>query len=262
MSYGNGYSYYYSYSSGPGYPPPFVPPQPIYVPMIYQICLAYETICRCRFYPPPPPFPIMVSSNYNYNPHTGATYTRAIERSQPAVTKLILNRDSDQRMAEQLVKTWSKALDNIPDVNDIRHVYTIRPVSTAAFDRNAENLGNVKQYWHGTTRCCTLGDDPDELDFCSDSECSLCQILQSGYRTDKARSSGMLGEGVYSTPLSSKAARNTYMTTEPRKHATSPPAGYDSVSTKGGAGLVRNSETCVYDEDMITPAWLYLFEAP
>ncbi|KAJ6510342.1 hypothetical protein C8R45DRAFT_963787 [Mycena sanguinolenta] len=141
---------------------------------------------------------------------------------------------------------------------------------------------SVWMLWHGTSRNCTLGDDPTNLDLCNDSRCSLCQIICGGFKHSKAQASGMFGKGIYSTTVSSKAAGYSttngqsqyravllnevalgkkYHATQPMQYATEPPPGYDSVHGEtGDASPLKFEEYCVYDDNAIRPKYLVLFK--
>ncbi|KAK7001570.1 hypothetical protein R3P38DRAFT_1799241 [Favolaschia claudopus] len=166
---------------------------------------------------------------------------------------------------------------------DSQHLYCAIYFDFTVLHTHRALIGNIQLMWHGTIRTCTLGDDPNNLNLCTDLGCSLCRILQGGYSIDKARPTGMLGKGIYFSPLSSKASQYTRNTKSSKYHAlilnrvavgttcttaqarnnfTDPPAGYHSVSAGGGGGLVKFDETCIYDADMVLPIMLYLYKAP
>ncbi|KAK7001569.1 hypothetical protein R3P38DRAFT_3217166 [Favolaschia claudopus] len=185
--------------------------------------------------------------------------------------------------AKILYLGWTAKPGNDLAQGAIGFIYKVFPASTYAFKQNVARAGNIQLMWHGTTRICTYGDDPKKLYFCKDSKCSLCRILQWGYSLKKANPGGLLGKGIYSSPVSSKSSQfckntksskyqalilnrvvvgNTYKTTYALNNSTAPPTGYDSVSASGGGGLVNFDETCVYDESMIVPCMLYMYKAP
>ncbi|KAJ7064781.1 hypothetical protein C8F01DRAFT_1128166 [Mycena amicta] len=176
-------------------------------------------------------------------------------------------------------------------IERIGHIYSIN-LDEASLDAQKQYLDSITKsrgrvninsnLWHGTSRNCTVGDDPKDLDLCSHPDCSLCQILRGGYKCSKAQSSAMFGKGIYSTHISSKAAGysanngrakykaillntvvlgNTYETTQPLRYATEPPSGYDSVyGETGDSSSLRFPEYCVYDDNAIQPTNLVLFK--
>lgn len=77
--------------------------------------------------------------------------------------------------------------------------------------------GNELQRYHGTTVKCRLGrpakpedisDQGEALSLCKDAECSLCRILQTGFKTSKCRITKFqrYGKGIYCSAASSKAS--------------------------------------------------------
>ncbi|KAJ6616357.1 hypothetical protein B0H10DRAFT_1799681, partial [Mycena sp. CBHHK59/15] len=149
--------------------------------------------------------------------------------------------------------------------------------------------GNEQKLWHATQRQCKLGDDGRGLQLCTDSKCSLCQIIRTSYQKKFSLDSGMwwnddplrFGTGIYSSTTSSKAAGysensqaskykaillnnvvvgRTYETNQAMKGSTAPPRGYDSVCGLPGSTL-KYDETCVYDDDAIRPTYLILYDA-
>ncbi|KAK7001572.1 hypothetical protein R3P38DRAFT_3368447 [Favolaschia claudopus] len=200
-------------------------------------------------------------------------------------TKLKRIRFYDPRFgwnATRLSFTWSVASGRQLPPTAVGFIYKIIRASTESFIRNAARFGSVRLMWHGTTRTCTLGDNPKNLNFCTDYNCSLCQILQWGYSIAKANANGMLGKGIYFSPLSSKqgistvcpqamltyfrasnyarntsrskyhalilnrvVVGNTYKTTHSQNYSTGPPAGYHSASAASGGGLVKFDETSI-----------------
>ncbi|MCO5577828.1 hypothetical protein L7F22_031662 [Adiantum nelumboides] len=76
--------------------------------------------------------------------------------------------------------------------------------------------GNELYRYHGTTVGCKLGRpaakvdgaEQESLSLCSDTECSLCRILESGFMKDKCRVNRFqrYGKGIYCSGSSSKAS--------------------------------------------------------
>ncbi|KAJ7113254.1 hypothetical protein C8R43DRAFT_1040087 [Mycena crocata] len=165
----------------------------------------------------------------------------------------------------------------------ISHIYEIRecyaPGARDSFDTFLQkkdyslNVGNLQYLWHGTSRKCTVGDDPQNAQLCHDSDCALCQIMRTGYHTEHARSHGLFGKGIYATSVSSKAAKyaksargskykvvlqnwvavgKSYCPTGPLPNYTSPPSGYDSVyGTPGVTTLGPNRRALAFDETVV-----------
>ncbi|KAJ7064780.1 hypothetical protein C8F01DRAFT_1128148 [Mycena amicta] len=176
-------------------------------------------------------------------------------------------------------------------IKRIGHIYSIN-LDQATLDAQKQYLDSITKsrgrvninsnLWHGTSRNCTVGDDPKNLNLCRHPDCCLCQILRGGYKHSKAQSSGMFGKGIYSTQISSKAAGfstnngrseykaillntvvlgNTYETTKPLRYATKPPSGYDSVyGETGDSSSLKFPEYCVYNDNAIQPTNLVLFK--
>ncbi|EJT69762.1 hypothetical protein GGTG_12645 [Gaeumannomyces tritici R3-111a-1] len=144
--------------------------------------------------------------------------------------------------------------------------------------------GDVEDLFHGTQRSCYIGEDRNNLDPCSSSECHVCGILRQSFKLGKAGFGRMFGPGIYTTPMVSKAdiyAQNSHVRS--RKHViivcrvitscpqylkksdhgrTSPDRGYNCVKavTKANGGAVEYPETIVYQEDYIVPVAILVYE--
>ncbi|KAJ7481395.1 hypothetical protein B0H11DRAFT_2023739 [Mycena galericulata] len=223
---------------------------------------------------------------YSYHQHPGWTPDLMCMEIEKEPKLLELLEDSHKRyndVALSLTINWHHTDRKL---EGIRYVYKIKPKQSSifAYDEYLTRLDDdtVWMLWHGTSRNCTLGDDPTNLDPCDDSSCSLCQIIRGGFKNSKARASGMFGQGIYSTSISSKAAGYSttngrspyrvllwnevalgkkYHATQPRRYATEPPPGYDSVHGKtGDSSTLKFEEYCVYDNNAIRPKYLVLYK--
>ncbi|KAJ6451450.1 ADP-ribosylation [Mycena sanguinolenta] len=166
----------------------------------------------------------------------------------------------------------------------VRYVYKITHVnadSESTHQAYAKRIGNEQKLWHATARRCKLGDGGQGLQLCSDTQCSLCQILRTGFKKKFSLHSGMFGKGIYTSTTSSKAAGysqnsraskykamllnnvvvgRAYETNKAMVGSTAPPKGFDSVCGLPGSAL-KYDETCVYDDDAIRPTYLILYDA-
>ncbi|KAH7279657.1 hypothetical protein KP509_37G028500 [Ceratopteris richardii] len=79
------------------------------------------------------------------------------------------------------------------------------------------NDGNELRRYHGTTVKCRLGrtvqrgkaqDTDDTCRLCTESTCSLCRIIETGFMTNKCRLERYqrYGKGIYTSQCSSKAS--------------------------------------------------------
>ncbi|GJE95779.1 PARP catalytic domain-containing protein [Phanerochaete sordida] len=153
------------------------------------------------------------------------------------------------------------------------------------FQAYKQSVGNPRRRWHGTTRCCRLGDSPTSTSFCSNSQCALCSILKDSFKLAKAGRAGpssyqRFGQGIYTSATSSKSfdyiknlggsphlamiltevvMGKACKITQEDNTLTKPPKGYDSVV--GEPGLTVNfDEAVVYTDDAIRPKYLIIFE--
>ncbi|KAF5338813.1 hypothetical protein D9758_012064 [Tetrapyrgos nigripes] len=181
----------------------------------------------------------------------------------------------------QFSTSWRHTQRKLPTV---RYIYRISP-ATSTLENNYQTylkrVENEQKLWHGTTRHCTLGDNGRELHLCSHKQCSLCQIIRTGYKKRFALEMGMFGKGIYTSTTSSKAAlysRNVqvskynaillnhvavgrmFKTNKADNGMTRPPKGHDSVCGLPGTEL-KYDETCVYNDDAIRPVYLVLYDA-
>ena len=105
--------------------------------------------------------------------------------------------------------------------------------------------GNELSLYHGTTVKCTIGQTRQLVSnaansasssfLCDDQECSLCRILQVGFKKNKCRRGRFqrYGAGIYCSSVSSKA--NDYV------KCSLPDYSYPAASHKSGAGAGHKS---------------------
>lgn len=140
--------------------------------------------------------------------------------------------------------------------------------------------GNELMRFHGTrVKCELVGGSSRQL--CSDGECNLCRILESGFKTSKCKVDYFqrFGRGIYVSATSSKAndyakcsqgdgkkvllpcrvlGGRVHRSVNNLMHLTSPPDGFHSV--QGDPGPVLNyDEFVVYDDRAILPAYILLY---
>jgi hypothetical protein len=54
--------------------------------------------------------------------------------------------------------------------------------SEGNFVARGRSSGNEKRRWHGTSRDCTIGDEPRSVHYCASPTCALCSILRFSFR--------------------------------------------------------------------------------
>jgi len=143
--------------------------------------------------------------------------------------------------------------------------------------------------FHGTDRACMLGEHSNprcRKTLCGLKTCYLCSVIRHSFKVSACGRKNLFkrfGHGIYTSPVSSKAhgyVRNTqifglapykamlivrvvrgrsWVTQGNARDLISPPPGYDSVYGVPGDSL-RYSETVLYDNDAIRPAYLVLYD--
>ncbi|TEB34609.1 ADP-ribosylation [Coprinellus micaceus] len=166
------------------------------------------------------------------------------------------------------------------------HKYRAMVASTPGVAGKTSDPANEQLLFHGTTRCCLLGDDPRSTRLCSVPQCNLCCVIRSSFDVKKCGTKHRFkrfGKGIYATTCSSKAddyTANPKDTSKLRvlllnrvivgkahrrqRNATSltePPCGYHSVVGEPGVDL-NYEETVVYENDAIRPAYLIVYGDP
>jgi len=179
----------------------------------------------------------------------------------------------------KVVKVYKIVLPQ--SLHDKYEAYKASIEARGKFSKKGMQPGNERRRWHGTTRLCTVGDDPNNLTPCKTSGCSLCAILRSSYDI-KFAATGMFGKGIYSSATSSKsdtytnksktggspykamflnrvACGNGKILTAADSSLTAAPTGFDSVIANPGSGL-NYDELIVYNNDAMRTSWLLLYE--
>lgn len=146
-------------------------------------------------------------------------------------------------------------------------------------------LGLERELFHGTSRRCLLGNEPELNTPCNNTSCRLCCILQSSFMTTRAgtadgRTFLRFGRGIYTSSVSSKA--DDYTVTPPisgyramlvarvvlgkgyplkltSQSLLGPPSGYHSVLGEVGVHL-NYDEQVVYNNDAVRPAYLVVYK--
>ncbi|KAG8890104.1 hypothetical protein FRB99_003923 [Tulasnella sp. 403] len=200
---------------------------------------------------------------------------------------------SDAQFAE-VSKLFQQAWNNpFKGRQVVRHVYIVQMNARlmAAYDsyRKKQPAANEQHLFHGTRRYCTLGDDESSLFLCDERHCSVCMILRSSYKVEKAGTRPdstkhlRWGRGIYTSPSSSKAhdycfnkggsMKSKYKAVflnsvvlgkavqlEEEVHGLQrPPQHYNSVIGRKNPELDYEDAYVVYDNDAIRPTHLVVY---
>ncbi|KAJ3505090.1 hypothetical protein NLJ89_g7599 [Agrocybe chaxingu] len=173
-------------------------------------------------------------------------------------------------LVERKFKSGWKVTDTPPA---IRNVYKIVENKNflQPYDRYKKSVGNEVFRYHGTGRKCTLGSNGN-TQLCSNSQCALCGILRTSFKTSLANPSGGFGPGIYSSSAANKAygfsgssgavlltkvVLGKVRTVNGWNEVMSCPPGFNSVVFDYLNG--QQNETIVYQDDAIRPVFLITF---
>ncbi|KAJ2932508.1 hypothetical protein H1R20_g4586, partial [Candolleomyces eurysporus] len=134
------------------------------------------------------------------------------------------------------------------------HRYRTRVAAALRLAEKADNPSNEQLLFHGTTRCCLLGEDSRSTRLCHLPQCNLCSADDYTANPDNASNLRVI---LVSRVIVGKAHRR-------KKNATSltePPCGHHSVIGEPGIDL-NYEETVVYDNDAIRPAYVVVYGDP
>ncbi|KAG9028781.1 hypothetical protein FS837_003782 [Tulasnella sp. UAMH 9824] len=140
-----------------------------------------------------------------------------------------------------------------------------------------KTAGNEASRWHGTNPECTVGDDPNKLEICTSTSCTLCRVIRTSFDM-KNVVVGVYGFGIYTSAYSTTSHAYTRVATEGspyrtmlltqvvmgKEHiftsgitdlnATAPPEGYDSVAISP-----EHHALVVFQSEAIRASWLVLY---
>lgn len=219
-----------------------------------------------------------------------------------------------QIVAERFISEWKKPTIKMDKVHRIFKVYNTgrrrkefeeyrrelkkEMANDQTYDEIRKRVllhGNEQTRYHGTTVKCRLGRPPGggaegEADaggaaaLCTSTDCSLCRILQVGFKKSMCKKDRFqrFGIGIYTSSVSSKShdyvkctssdVKDNYKVmivckvlvgrphhyTRNARELEGPPRGYHSV--QGDPGEVLNyEELVVYDDRAILPAFIILY---
>ncbi|KIO34826.1 hypothetical protein M407DRAFT_210286 [Tulasnella calospora MUT 4182] len=187
---------------------------------------------------------------------------------------------------------WKHPQKVIPD---LRYIYEVQLPRHLAASYSAYRLKILKsvsptnrgeqELFHGTSRRCMLGNEPELSKPCNNTSCRLCCIVRGSFVIAKAgtadgRAFLRFGRGIYTSSVSSKA--DDYTVTPPgsgyramlvarivlgkgfplkvtTSHLTGPPSGYHSVIGEVGSHL-NYDEQVVYKNEAARPAYLIIYK--
>ncbi|KAG9025764.1 hypothetical protein FRB95_009790 [Tulasnella sp. JGI-2019a] len=96
-------------------------------------------------------------------------------------------------------------MDQYPEVH---RIFAIRQVESGLqdeYDQYRSRIQGEVLLFHGTSRKCRVGDPDMASELCGNKTCALCSIMYGGYDITRSNPTGLLGQGLYSAALSSKA---------------------------------------------------------
>ncbi|KAJ3505088.1 hypothetical protein NLJ89_g7600 [Agrocybe chaxingu] len=189
------------------------------------------------------------------------------------ITPLILEAPRGHATYE-LVESKFKSGWKVNTPPAIRNVYKIIENKNflQPYDRYKKTVGNEVFRYHGTTRRCTLGSNGN-TQLCSNSQCALCCILKTSFKTSLANPTGAFGPGIYTSSAANKAysysaggtgavlltkvVLGKVRTVNAWNEVMSCPPGFHSVVFDRQNGQLN--ETIIYQDDAIRPVFLITF---
>ena len=136
-----------------------------------------------------------------------------------------VDRSSFSQLSQEFVAKWRHVDKPVPNIVSITKVSIHQSrgeqfknyqaiveqemhgsAGSAGEGSQSDYIGNTRRRFHGTYRACSLGEG-SQTQSCNSDKCSLCQILNSGFRLPKNEPDKTLrfGLGIYATATSSKA---------------------------------------------------------
>ncbi|KAG8902403.1 hypothetical protein FRB99_004528 [Tulasnella sp. 403] len=239
---------------------------------------------------PPTPPPSQVSTHQS----------RPLRRLALSTTPLLVTNarhvplsPASEAQFTEVSKLFQKAWRNpFRDQHVVQHVYLVhmdaRIMAPYQSYRKKQPAANEHRLFHGTRRYCTIGDNETSLNLCDEKHCSVCMILRSSYKVEKAGTrpeSKRLrwGRGIYTSTASSKAHDycfnkggaakskcravflNSVILGQPMQlqdedhKLQKPPESYNSVIGRKNPELDYEDAYVVYNNDAIRPTHLVVY---
>ncbi|KAJ2917350.1 hypothetical protein MD484_g3080, partial [Candolleomyces efflorescens] len=146
------------------------------------------------------------------------------------------------------------------------HRYRARIAAAPGLAGKIVNPANEQILFHGTTRCCLLGEDSRSTRLCNLPQCNLCSVIRNSFDVKRCEADDYTANPDNASNLRVILASRVIVGKAHRrkKNATSltePPCGHHSVIGEPGIDL-NYEETVVYDNDAIRPAFLVVYGDP
>ncbi|EKM52576.1 uncharacterized protein PHACADRAFT_198629 [Phanerochaete carnosa HHB-10118-sp] len=170
---------------------------------------------------------------------------------------------------------WKHPNKKRPEVVKVYKVYPQNSHMQRFQAYKARVPDNSRRRWHGTTRRCRIGDSAQNLNFCFNAQCAMCNILQTSFDLSRAaRGPGSyqrFGAVDYIDEAGGSSYRAMILTdvtmgkaaklrSEDRTLTQAPP-GYDSVVGEPGfTSCVKYDEAVVYKNEAIRPLYLVILK--
>ncbi|KJA22407.1 hypothetical protein HYPSUDRAFT_164585 [Hypholoma sublateritium FD-334 SS-4] len=206
----------------------------------------------------------------------GTACTRALQATWPRFR--VLRAYPTHKFYEQAVARFIRAW-RVPGNAALPRVQKVLAVVRTEEEDEEHNMyrariGNVAYTYHGTRMVCRLG-TVNQAAPCSSINCSVCCILRTSFKLNKAQATGAFGSAIYTSSASNKAYNYTQggsgaiivcrvvlgraFIARGFGEVQSCPRGYNSVVFDRESNGVSLNETVLYNEHAIRPLQIILF---
>lgn len=193
----------------------------------------------------------------------------------------VAKKEETDSVMTQFKKAWKEEESACPKVH---HVFVItnsgleQRWKVYAEKLKMQGFGQPpERHFHGTSVKCgeILKGKPT---LCQVPECSICGIVNDGFKTERIKGKSRFGKGFYLSPRTSKCHNytdktsaysaqllcevytgNKYIMEQPDQTLEKPPDGHHSVFGKVG-DVLSDPELVIYDEDAIMPRYLIVYK--